>query len=257
MQLSPIPRSTNSSKLRASATRSGRPTAYCKAGSGTCSSARLADRPMRCDAISPASPIGRRAGASRAASLRRSNGIRASCTRASASSSPTWRDRQGASSPSTTSAARQSSGSTGQERDQMDAAVMPNLRRQRRPPPAARARLQPAQLHADAGDAQGGAALVTDEPAGEADQDWRTGRQPWPLRDVPDGRGRRVAPHVQGHPDAYCPASGATRTSERGARIECDKQRRQGCAISKAKQQVLCATRRESTDSAACGTHRG
>jgi hypothetical protein len=56
-------------------------------------------------------PIGGRAGASRAASLRRSNGIRASCTRGSASSSLTWRDRPSGSSPSTTSAARQSSGS--------------------------------------------------------------------------------------------------------------------------------------------------
>jgi hypothetical protein len=37
-----------------------------------------------------------------------------------------------------------------------------------------------------------------------------------------------VAAHVQGHPDAYCPASGAARTSVRGAGIECDKQRRQG-----------------------------
>ena len=83
------------------------------------------------------------------------------------------------------------------------------------------------------------------------------GRQPWPLRDVPDGRGRGVAAHVQGHPDAYCSASGAARTSVRGARIECDKQRRQGCAITKAKQQVLCATRREPIDSAAGGTHRG
>ena len=54
------------------------------------------------------------------------------------------------------------------------------------------------QLHADAGDAQGGGAMVTDEPAGEADQDRREGRQPWPLRDVPDGRGRRAASHVQG-----------------------------------------------------------
>ena len=54
----------------------------------------------------------------------------------------------------------------------MDAAFMPNLRRQRRPPLVARARLQPGHLHADAGDAQGGGALVTDEPAGEADQDW-------------------------------------------------------------------------------------
>jgi hypothetical protein len=44
-------------------------------------------------------------------------------------------------------------------------------------------------------------------------------RQPWPLRDVPDGRGHRVAAHVHGHPDAYCPASGAARTSVRGAGI--------------------------------------
>jgi hypothetical protein len=78
----------------------------------------------------------------------------------------------------------------------------------------------------------------------EADQDWRKGRQPWPLRDIPDGRGPRVAAHVQGHPDAYCPASGAARTSLRGARIECDKQRRQGCAMTKAKHHVLRATRR-------------
>jgi len=28
----------------------------------------------------------------------------------------------------------------------------------------------------------------------------------------PDGRGRSVAAHVQGHPDAYCPAPGAART---------------------------------------------
>ena len=83
----------------------------------------------------------------------------------------------------------------------------------------------------------GGGAMVTDEPAGEADQDWRKGRQPWPLRDVPDGRGRRVAAHVQGHPDAYCLASRAARTSVRGAVIECDKQRWQGCAMTKANQQ--------------------
>ena len=36
----------------------------------------------------------------------------------------------------------------------MDAAVMPNLCRQCRPPPAPRAGLQPWQLHADAGDAK-------------------------------------------------------------------------------------------------------
>jgi hypothetical protein len=39
------------------------------------------------------------------------DGIRASCTRGSALSSPTWRDRPSGSSPSTISAARQSNGS--------------------------------------------------------------------------------------------------------------------------------------------------
>jgi hypothetical protein len=65
------------------------------------------------------------------------------------------------------------------------------------------------------------------------------------------------AAHVQGHPDAYCLASGAACSSVRGAGIECDKQRRQGCAMTKAKHHVLCATRREPIDSAARGTHRG
>jgi Transposase DDE domain group 1 len=43
------------------------------------------------------------------------------------------------------------------------------------------------QLHADAGDAEVGGALVADQPAREADQDRREGRQPRALRDVPDG----------------------------------------------------------------------
>jgi hypothetical protein len=34
----------------------------------------------------------------------------------------------------------------------------------------------------------------------------------------------------------------------RGAGIECDKQRRQGCTMTKAKQPVLCAARREPID---------
>jgi hypothetical protein len=54
----------------------------------------------------------------------------------------------------------------------------------------------------------------------------------------------RLMFNVQGHSDAYCPASGAARTSVRDARIECDKQRRQECAMTKAKRQVLCGTRR-------------
>jgi Transposase DDE domain group 1 len=39
----------------------------------------------------------------------------------------------------------------GKRRDQMDPAVVPHLRRQRRPSPAPCSRLQPRQLHADAG----------------------------------------------------------------------------------------------------------
>jgi D-hexose-6-phosphate mutarotase len=42
----------------------------------------------------------------------------------------------------------------------MDSVVMPFFCRQRRPPSAPRARLQPWQLHAHAGDADGSAAVV-------------------------------------------------------------------------------------------------
>ena len=53
----------------------------CRTRSGTCSSARSGDRRTRYAATTPASPIRRRAGTSRATSWPRSNGIRASCTR--------------------------------------------------------------------------------------------------------------------------------------------------------------------------------
>jgi hypothetical protein len=52
---------------------------------------------------------------------------------------------------------------------------MPHVRRQRRPPSASCARLQPRQLHADAGDPQVGGAVVADRRSREADQDWRQG----------------------------------------------------------------------------------
>jgi hypothetical protein len=116
-------------------------------------------------------------------------------------------------------------------RDQVDAAVMPFLRRQRRSSSAPRTGLQPWQFHADTHDAQGGGAVVADQSAGEADQDRCQGRQPRPPRYVPNGRGRGIAADVQRHPDAYCPASGAACTSVRDAGIECDKQRRQRCAM--------------------------
>jgi hypothetical protein len=51
----------------------------------------------------------------------------------------------------------------------------------------------------DAGPDQG---LVADDPEREAHQNWRDGRQPWPLRRIPDGRGRHPAKTVCRHPAA-------------------------------------------------------
>jgi hypothetical protein len=92
--------------------------------------------------------------------------------------------------------------------------------------------------------------VVADQPAREADQDRRQGREPRSLRYVPDGRGRGAAADAPRHPTADRPTAGAACASVRGAGIECHKQRRQGCAMTKAKHHVLCATRWEPIDSA-------
>jgi len=78
-------------------------------------------------------------------------------------------------------------------------ALMLLLRRQRRASSVACAGLQSRQLHADAGSAGGDQAVVADEPAGESRQDRRQGRAPWPLRHLPDGRGRRAEGIVPGN----------------------------------------------------------
>jgi len=77
-------------------------------------------------------------------------------TRASASLSPTWCGRPSGSSPSTTSGHGGTVDQGGQERDQMDAAVLLHVWRQRRAPSAPCASLRSGQLHADASDAHGG-----------------------------------------------------------------------------------------------------
>src|SRR5450830_1007960 len=77
-----------------------------------------------------------------------------------------------------------------QGRHQVDAAVMLLVRRQRRASSASCAGLQSRQLHADTGSAGGSQALVVDQPAGKTGEDRRQGRAPWPLRHLPDGRGR-------------------------------------------------------------------
>ena len=73
--------------------------------------------------------------------------------------------------------------------DQVDAAVMLLVRRQRCASSASCVGLQSRQLHADAGAARGDQAVVADQPAGETCEDRRQGRAPWPLRHLPDGRG--------------------------------------------------------------------
>jgi hypothetical protein len=62
-----------------------------------------------------------------------------------------------------------------------------------------------------------GAAVVADQPAREADQDQRQGRQPQPLRDLPDGRGRVVAADVRRHPVADRRAAGTACAGMSGA----------------------------------------
>src|SRR5258707_1197275 len=52
------------------------------------------------------------------------------------------------------------------------------------------------QTHANTDHAKCGRAVVADQPAREADQDRRRGREAWPLGDVPDGRRRRAAADV-------------------------------------------------------------
>ena len=90
----PTPRSTSSWRPKATSTRSGcRPTAFCRSVSAICSSALLVARRSRSGDTTPASAIRRKAGRCHAASWPRSSGTPASFIPASASSSPTCRDR--------------------------------------------------------------------------------------------------------------------------------------------------------------------
>ncbi len=87
----------------------------------------------------------------------------------------------------------------GQRRDPMDAAFLPIIRRQRRPPSASCARLQSRQFPSHAGDAGADQGLVADEPQGKADQDRREGRQPRPLCRLPDGGGSNSQKPLRRH----------------------------------------------------------
>ncbi len=88
----------------------------------------------------------------------------------------------------------------------MDAAVVPQVRSQRRPPPAACARLQSRQLPAHPGAARRREALVADDTEGQAREDRRKGRSPRALRHLPDGRGRHPERPVCRHLAPHRPA---------------------------------------------------
>ena len=90
-----------------------------------------------------------------------------------------------------------------QERHQVDPAVMPRVRPQRRPSPAPRARLQSRQLHAHPGVTGCRRTVVTVQPARNAHQDRREVRAPRALRHAPDGRGRYPEGPVLRHPEPH------------------------------------------------------
>ena len=86
----------------------------------------------------------------------------------------------------------------GQRSDQVDAAVVPLVRRQRRAAPASCARLHSRKFPTEPGDARTDQGLVADELEGEADQDRREGSEPRTLCRLSDGRSRHPATNVPG-----------------------------------------------------------
>lgn len=87
-----------------------------------------------------------------------------------------------------------------QGRDQVDAAVMPDVRGQHGPPSASCTGLQSWQFPAHAGAARADQGRVAIEPEGEADQDRRQDREPRPIHRLPDGRGGYSEKSLRGHP---------------------------------------------------------
>src|SRR5216684_1815001 len=102
-----------------------------------------------------------------------------------------------------------------QGRDQMDAAVVPDVRGQRRAAPASCARLQSWQLSPHACDTGADQGLVADELEGEADQDRREGGEPRTLCRLPNGGGRHPTTNVPGDSaaDRGTTAAATTRAS--------------------------------------------
>jgi hypothetical protein len=71
------------------------------------------------------------------------------------------------------------------------------------------------QFHAQVSDAKAGETVVADQPARKLIKG-REGRQRWPLRYIPNGRGRGIAADVRRNPVADHRAAGAARTGVTG-----------------------------------------
>src|SRR5665809_71413 len=63
--------------------------------------------------------------------------------------------------------------------------------------------------------------VVADEPAGKTREDRRQGRAPWPLRHLPDGRGRGAEGIVPGNPAADRPTTTKTGPSVGTGTVGC------------------------------------
>ncbi len=75
----------------------------------------------------------------------------------------------------------------GQECGEVDAAVVPRIRRQQGPTASLRPGLQPWELPSTAGPAARDQALDPDNDSGEIDQDWGKDRSPCPPGGLPAG----------------------------------------------------------------------
>jgi hypothetical protein len=89
----------------------------------------------------------------------------------------------------------------------------------------------PHQLHADPAGAEDRGAVVADQPAREADQDRREGRQPRPIRHVPARRGRGAPPAIRRNPVADRPTAGTACAGMRGQREQMWQRRGSRCAL--------------------------
>jgi len=215
-------RSTSSWKASGSSMRSGfRPTGFYRTGSASCSSARRATSergpPVRCQfhlsgwKLEQAAP-GDRQG--RVASGRALSARRVHRHQPVAPGRAGRRLLQQAGHMRTMDQGRQG-------RDQVNPAVVPNIRCERGAASASCTRLQSRQLPAHARDARADEGLVADEPEGETDQDRREGRQPRPLCRLSDGRGRHPTADAPGDFTADCGTTAAATTSAsvRGAMV--------------------------------------